>query len=155
MNSDNATIIYTLTDESPLLVRQSFSPLAEKFLTVQGRQVENTVTGDFRPGVPYSASLVVTNPTGVGRRLDVLAQIPAGAIPLEGKPATLSTTVEIQPHGVLMLELAFYFPATGSYAVYPLHVSENGVVLAHTANRTLRVSDDPAPRDGASGKISQ
>jgi hypothetical protein len=136
--------------ESPLLVRQSFSPLAEKFRTVSGHQVENQVTGDFRPGIPYTASLVVTNPTGIGRRLDVLAQIPAGSIPLEGKPATLSSTVEIEPHGVLMLELAFYFPAAGDFPVYPLHVSEDGVVLAHTGPRTLRVSNNPEKPDDAS-----
>ena len=49
-----------------------------------------------------------------------------------------------------MLELAFYFPAAGDFAVYPMHVSEDGVVLAHTAPRTLRVSNDPAPQDAAS-----
>jgi hypothetical protein len=139
-----------VADESPLLVRQSFSPLAERFRTVNGRQVENPVSGDFRPGVAYSASLIVTNPTGIGRRIDVLAQIPAGAIPLEGKPATLSATVEIEPHGVLKLELAFYFPATGDFAVFPMHVSEEGVVLAHTGQRSLRVSNNPEPRDAAS-----
>lgn len=139
-----------VADESPLLVRQSFSPLAEKFRTVNGRQVENPVSGDFRPGLPYSASLIVTNPTGIGRRIDVLAQIPAGSIPLEGKPATLSATVEVEPHGVLKLELAFYFPAAGDFAVYPMHVSEDGVVLAHTGPRSLRVSNKPEPRDAAS-----
>jgi tetratricopeptide (TPR) repeat protein len=139
-----------VAQESPLLLRQSFSPLAEKFRTVDGHQVENPVTGDFRPGVPYTASLVVTNPTGIGRRIDLLAQIPAGSIPLEGKPATLSSTVEIEPHGVLMLELAFYFPAAGDFAVYPLHVSEDGTVLAHTGPRTLRVSNDPEKQDAAS-----
>ena len=139
--------------ESPLLVRQSFSPLDEPFRTVNGRQVENPVTGDFRPGVPYSAALIVTNPTGIGRRLDVLAQIPAGSIPLHGKPATLSSTHEIEPHGVLTLELAFYFPAAGEFAVYPLHVSEDGSILAHTGPRTLRVSNDPAPPDAASWRV--
>lgn len=139
-----------VAEESPLLVRQSFSPLAEKFLTVNGRREENPVTGDFRPGVPYSASLIVTNPTGIGRRLEILAQIPAGSIPLEGKPATLSSTVEIEPHGVLKLELAFYFPAVGDFTIYPLTVSEGGVVLAHTARRMLKVSDAAEPQDAAS-----
>jgi hypothetical protein len=136
--------------ESPLLVRQSFSPLAERVRIVDGREVENPVSGDFRPGVAYACSLVVTNPTGSGRRIDVLAQIPAGAIPLAGNTATLSSTHEIAPHGVLKLELAFYFPAPGGFAVYPLHVSENGVVLSHTGARKLRVSNDPEPADAAS-----
>lgn len=139
--------------ESPLLVRQSFSPQAEAFRTVNGRQVENPVIGDFRPGVAYRASLVVTNPTGQGRRIDVLAQIPAGSIPLSGRPATLSSTHELKPYGVLMLNLSFYFPAAGDFPVYPLHVSEDGTVLALTDLRTLRVSNDPVPQDAASWSV--
>lgn len=136
--------------ESPLLVRQTFSPLAEPFRTVNGRQVENPVIGDFRPGVPYRESLVVTNPTGIGRRIDVLAQIPAGAIPLQGGLATLSSTHELKPYGVEMLELVFYFPAAGDFPVYPMQVSEDGTILADTKARALRVSNDPAPVDAAS-----
>jgi hypothetical protein len=136
--------------ESPLLVRETFSPYGEPFRKVAGRAVENPVTGDFRPGVPYRASLIVTNPTGIGRRIDVLAQIPAGAIPLGGEPATLSATRELEPHGVLKLELAFYFPAAGDFAVYPLHVSEDGTILANTTQRTLHVSTKDEPLDAAS-----
>jgi hypothetical protein len=136
--------------ESPLLLRQAFTPLAEPVRIIDGREVENPVTGDFRPGIAYASSLVVTNPTGSGRRIDVLAQIPAGAIPLAGHTHTLSSTHEIAPHGVLKLALAFYFPALGEFPVYPLHLSENGVVLSHTEPRTLRVSNDPAPADAAS-----
>lgn len=136
--------------ESPLLVRQTFSPQAEPFRTVNGRQVENPVTGDFRPGVAYTASLIVTNPTGIGRRIDLLAQVPAGSIPLGGRPATLSSTHELAPYGVVTEKLEFYFPATGDFTVYPLHVSEEGTVLAHTDARTLTVSGDTAPQDAAS-----
>ena len=136
--------------ESPLLVRQTFSPLAEPFRTVDGRELENPVSGDFRPGVAYRGSLVVTNPTGMGRRIDVLAQIPAGAIPLDGKPTTLSSTHELNPYGVVMLELAFYFPAVGDFPVFPMQVSEDGTILADTKPRVLRVSDDAAPVDAAS-----
>ncbi len=142
-----------VAEDSPLLLRQSFSPLGEKFRTVNGREVDNLVTGDFRPGAAYTMSLVVTNPTGTGRRIDVLAQIPAGAIPLEGKPSTLAGTVEVERHGVLKLELAFYFPATGEFAVYPLLVSEDGVVIGRTDPRVLRVTNDPAPVDAASWSV--
>ncbi|WAC18233.1 hypothetical protein OVA24_13400 [Luteolibacter sp. SL250] len=139
-----------VAEESPLLVRQTYTTLAEPFRTVDGRKVENPVTGDFRPGVAYRASLVVTNPTGTGRRVDLLAQIPAGAIPLGGHPLTLSATSNLNPYGVVMKELQFYFPAPGEFATYPLHVSEDGTVLAHSEARTLRVTVDPAPHDGAS-----
>ena len=146
--------------ESPLLVRQSYHPLAEPFRTdAQDRRIENTVTGDFRTGVPYGLSLVVTNPTGTERRIETLAQIPVGAIPLASlmphdkrthAPETLSTSHKLEPYGVIQLQLAFYFPAPGDYSAYPLHVSEGGQILAHAQPRTLRVSADPAPEDSAS-----
>jgi len=139
--------------ESPLLVRQSFHPLAEPFRTENGRKVENPVTGDFQRGVPYGTSLVVTNPTGIGRRIEVLAQIPAGAIPLAGMPATLSSAHDLDPHGVLTWNLAFYFPEAGEFPVYPLHVSEDGTVLAHSDSRILRVGESAAPPDASSWEV--
>ncbi len=142
-----------LAAESPLLVRQTFSSQAEPFRTVQGRQVENPITGDFRPGIPYTASLIVTNPTGIGRRIDLLAQIPAGSIPLEGNTAMHSSTHELKPYGVVTEKLVFYFPAAGDFTVYPLHVSEDGTVLAHTTPRTLRVTAEPPLPDNASWEV--
>lgn len=166
-----------LAADSPLLLRQSYHPLGEPFLTdAQGRRIENTVTGSFRTGVPYGLSLVITNPTGTERRIETLAQIPAGAIPLATNrnqvpttefgvlppipsaedmhaPETLSTSHQLAPYGVVQLQLAFYFPAPGDYAAYPFHVSENDTVLAHAAPRTLRVSADPAPEDSASWSV--
>lgn len=158
--------------ESPLLVRQSYHPLAEPFLTVNGRQVENTHSGDFRTGTAYGVSLVITNPSGIERRIETLAQIPAGSIPLATRdplpaghdpeplhdmpadaPATLSTAHDLPPFGVIRLKLAFYFPSAGDFRAYPLHVSENGTVLAHAEARSLRVSAEPAPEDSASWEV--
>ncbi|MDP4846681.1 MAG: hypothetical protein NWR51_05405 [Akkermansiaceae bacterium] len=140
-----------LAPEPPLLVRQSYHPLAEPFQTdAQGRKIENTLTGELRTGVPYGLSLVVTNPTGTERRIETLAQIPAGSIPLDGMPETLSTSHQLAPYGVVRLRLAFYFPAAGDFPAYPLHVAEDGTVLAHADARTLRVSNEPAPEDAAS-----
>jgi|GEM_PF-1480843 len=142
-----------LAGDSPLLIRQFFHPLDEAMRRVDDREVENPVTGDFRPGVAYGAWMVVTNPAGVERRIDVLAQIPAGAIPLAGKPVTLAETKVIRPYGVLQFKMAFYFPATGDFPVYPLHVSEGGMVLAHADPSTLRVTNDPAAVDDSSWSV--
>ena len=139
--------------ESPLLMRETFCPLDEPYRSVNGQQVENPISGDFQPGVAYSASLIVTNPTGIERNLDVLAQIPAGAIPLSGQPATLATTRKIDPYGVLSLDLAFYFPAAGEFPVYPMHVTQDGIILAHGDPRILRVTDQPAPEDAAAWSV--
>ncbi|WP_367872344.1 hypothetical protein [Luteolibacter sp. Populi] len=139
-----------IAPDAPVLVRQIFHRLDDRFRTVEGRQVENSITGDFVAGVPYGAAMVVTNPSGAGRRIDVLAQIPAGAIPLAGKPVTTSETYELKPYGVQNLELAFYFPQAGEYPLYPLQVSEGDTVLARGAGRVLKVAAEPPPADADS-----
>lgn len=139
-----------IAPDAPVLVRQTFHRLDDRFRTVEGRQIENSITGDFLAGVPYGASLVVTNPSGAGRRIDALAQIPAGAIPLDGLPATPSSTHELKPYGVLNLRLAFYFPAAGEFPLYPLQVSEGDLVLARTPVRTLRATAEAPPVDANS-----
>jgi hypothetical protein len=139
-----------IAPDAPVLVRQTFHRLDDRFRTVEGRQIENSITGDFLAGVPYGASLVVTNPSGAGRRIDALAQIPAGAIPLDGQAATPSSTHELKPYGVLNLRLAFYFPAPGEFPLYPLQVSEGDLVLARTPARTLRATAEAPPVDANS-----
>ena len=139
-----------IAPDAPVLVRQTFHRLDDRFRSVEGRKVENSITGDFLAGVPYGASLVVTNPSGAGRRIDVLAQIPAGAIPLDGMAATAATTHELEPYGVLNLRLAFYFPAAGEFSLYPLQVSEGDTVLARTPVRTLKATAEPPPVDATS-----
>ncbi|MCW1913671.1 hypothetical protein OJ996_08800 [Luteolibacter sp. GHJ8] len=137
-----------LAPDAPVLVRQTFHRLDDRFRTVEGRKIENSITGEFVAGVPYGASMVVTNPSGAGRRIDVMAQIPAGSIPLAGLPATASQTFELQPYGVQTLDLAFYFPTPGEFAIYPLQVSEGDLVLARSEIKTLKVVTE-APADDA------
>jgi hypothetical protein len=136
--------------DSSVLVRQTLHRLGEEHSSNEGRKVENALEGELVAGEPYGLSLVITNPDGNERRIDVLAQIPAGAIPLSGQPVTLAKTVVIEPYGVEKLDLAFYFPAPGTFPLYPLHVAEGDTILAHTAPRQIVVgSSAPAP-DGTS-----
>lgn len=136
--------------DSPVLVRQTFHRLDDQFRTENGRKIENSINGDFMPGVPYGASMIVTNPSGAGRRIDVLAQIPAGAIPLDSMNATESVTKELEPYGVLTLRLAFYFPIAGEFPVYPMQVSEGDLVLARSEGKTLRAAAEAPPVDANS-----
>jgi len=135
-----------VAEDSPLLVRQSYLAQDSYLVTTENGKEENAVKGDFLTGVPYQASLVVTNPTGIQRRIDVLAQIPPGAISLDQQPATLSSTHQLDPHGVLHLSLSFYFPSAGDFKAYPLHVSEGDTILAESEAKTLHVvASRPTP----------
>ncbi|MGC4017211.1 MAG: STN domain-containing protein [Luteolibacter sp.] len=133
--------------DAPVLVRETLLRLDESYRTVEGRQQQAAVEGNLVAGEHYGLSLVVTNPSGEERRVDVLAQIPAGAMPLKGLPVTLSKTVTLKPYGVASLDLAFYFPAAGSFTLYPLHVTEGDTVLAHAAERKLQVDAEAAAPD--------
>jgi len=120
-----------VADASPILVRRNFFRIGDRTRRDdQGRIVENAITGDFLTGVPYVTSFTITNPTGTPRELQVLTQIPRGAIPLSGQPTTQARDIKLKAHATQQIEYNFYFPSAGSYPHYPDHVLENGVVQA-------------------------
>lgn len=46
------------------------------------------------------------------------------------------------------IEYSFYFPYSGTYSHYPVHVSSNGGLVAHAYATQLEVSEyEPAPKD--------
>ena len=51
-----------------------------------GEKVDKFVTDEFVAGVVYGGQVVVTNPTSSRQKLDVLVQIPKGAMPVLGQP---------------------------------------------------------------------
>ena len=110
----------------PVLIRQACYRLDERY-TFDGPQPrQKNVTGEFLAGVGYGCQVVLTNPTEAPRRLSLLLQTPAGALPLQGGPATWSVPVQLDAFATRTIEYAFYFPAAGEFAHYPAHVSEGG-----------------------------
>ena len=111
----------------PVLIRQACYRLEERFSFDGPQPRQKNVTGEFLAGVGYGCQVVLTNPTEAPRRLSLLLQTPAGALPLQGGPATWSVPVQLDAFGTRTIEYAFYFPATGEFAHYPAQVSEAGV----------------------------
>ncbi len=140
-----------IVENSPILVRQIFYPEGSRYRQENGHDIENTIDDQsFLTGEAYGSALVIANPTGQGRQVHVLWQIPQGAIPLDGMPATNSVTLEIKPYGNEQINLAFYFPLAGEFSCYPFHVSENDSVLAFPKLEKLRVSNDRKEQEAAS-----
>jgi hypothetical protein len=98
----------------------------------------------------YGAQVVVTNPTSARKRLDILSQIPKGAIPVRGLRATATQRVQLEPYSTHRLEIAFYFPASGEFMIYPAHLSKSGAVIAHADGLTFKVVDKPTSIDQTS-----
>ncbi len=132
-----------IIENSPILVRQTFYPASQRYQEVNGRQIENTIIGGkFSPSTAYGSALIIANPTGETRQVQVLWQIPSGSLPLMGRPATDSVTLELPPYSNEQINYSFYFPALGEFTCYPFHVSENDTILAYPQVTTMRVTDE-------------
>jgi hypothetical protein len=134
----------------PLLVSQSYFQLNDRFRMEDGQKIDKFVTQEFVRGVVYGAQVVVTNPTSARQRLDILSQIPKGAIPVRGLRATATQRVQLEPYSTHRLEIAFYFPASGQFMIYPAHLSKSGAVIAHADGLTFKVVDKPTSIDQTS-----
>ena len=140
----------------PLLVSQAYFRHDDRHRIENGEQVDKFVNDEFVTSVVYGAQVVVTNPTSTRQKLDVLLQIPQGAMPVLGHRATGTRKISLDPYTTQRLEHFFYFPASGDYPCYPAHVSKSGAVIAHAEKFTFKVVSEPSRVDESSwAHISQ
>ena len=95
--------------------------------------------------VAYRTSIVVTNPTATLQRVQVLAQVPQGAIALSNGKPVRSTPVDIAPYSSQQIAYEFYFPNPGNFPHYGAQVSNtNGFLAASSAKswNVLAVPDE-------------
>jgi hypothetical protein len=119
-----------LTDEPPLLMSQDVFRLDEPQRHDGAELRDAFLTGELEVDVAYGCRVVLTNPTSTPRRLEVLLQIPAGALPVRSGFRTRSFDVELEPYGTTKLEYAFYFPAPGEFEHFPAHAARDGAHVA-------------------------
>jgi len=134
-------------DATPILVSENFFRHNDRYRYEAGERHDKFVTAEFLVHAVYGAQVVVTNPTSSPQKLDVLVQIPEGAIPVLAGKQTRSVTMDLQPYHTQTLEYHFYFPAAGEYAHFPVHVSQRGQLLASGEATTLKVVAEPSAVD--------
>ena len=94
-----------------ILVNESFfRPGAEESHPGEDRG-PRPVTGEFLSGAVYGGRVVVSNPESNPVKLDLLTQIPQGAIPLMGSRTTWSRLARLEPFSTKTFEYQFYFPS--------------------------------------------
>ena len=119
--------------------------------TYEGNEeVDKYVVGEFLTHVVYLCQVVVTNPTSTRQRLDLLLQIPRGAIPVANGFMTKGTRVALEPYDTTRMEYAFYFPVPGSFEHFPVHAAKNGALVAHGTTKRLTVVREPSVIDRTS-----
>jgi hypothetical protein len=126
-------------ETTPILVSQNFFRHGERHQMVNGEQVDLFVRDEFLQQTVYGCHLVVTNPTSSRQKLDVLQQVPVGAIPVGGAKTTQAIRLLLEPYQTQTLEYYFYFPATGDFTQFPVHVTRGDELVAAAPIATFHV----------------
>jgi hypothetical protein len=126
-------------EKTPILVSQNFFRQGDRYRQVNNERVEKYVTDEFLVHAVYGCHVVVTNPTSSRQKLDVLVQVPRGAIPVMNGQYTRGIHVSLEPYRTHTFDYYFYFPATGQYAHFPVHVAKNEKLVAAGGPVTLKV----------------
>ncbi len=119
-----------VADTAPILVSQNFSRHGERYRQEGSERLDNFVTDEFLVHTVYGGHVVVTNPTSSRKRVDVLLQIPQGALPVLDGQNTKSVHLDLQPYHTETVEYFFYFPSPGKFSHYPVQVATSGEILA-------------------------
>ena len=132
------------TEESPVLISQHFFQANDRYRTVEGIRRDKFVTDEFLIHTVYGCQVVITNPSSAQQRLDVLTQIPAGAMPVSRGLYARSRPVDLAPFHTESVEFYFYFPHAGDFLHYPVHVSRNEKFLVAADPFKFHVVEEPS-----------
>ncbi|WP_254507916.1 hypothetical protein [Anatilimnocola floriformis] len=130
-----------------VLVSQNFYRQGDRHRQENGEQVDKFVTEEFLVHTVYGCQVVVTNPTSARQKLNLLLQIPVGAIPVLNSQATKTVHIQLEPYHTQTLDYHFYFPTAGKYVHFPVHVAKNETLIASPEPFIFSVVDKPTKVD--------
>lgn len=137
-------------DDRPLLVSQQFFRPDDPYRFEGNERIEKFVTGEFVRRIVYGARVTLTNPTASRRRLNVLRQIPRGAVPLRDGVATDDADVVLDAYTTQTIEYFFTFPFAGEFDQFPPHVAANEEIVGRAEPRVFHVVETPTEVDKTS-----
>ena len=130
-----------------VFVSENVFQASDRYRYEEGVQFDKFVEGNFLANVLYGAEVVITNPTSTPMAIELLLQIPQGAMPASGSQQTRSISMQLNAFSTQKVEYSFYFPAAGEFTHYPAHVSSDVKILAVAESRDFNVVDEPATVD--------
>jgi hypothetical protein len=143
-------------EETPILVSQNLYRADDRFRYIDGQPVDHFVGDELVAGVVYGSQVVVTNPTTSAHLIDVLVQVPEGAIPLGGGDYRKTYAKQLASFSTEQIEVLFYFPDVspkGGFRLYPVQVAKNEEIIAAAEARVLTVLTKPSQVDEQSWEI--
>lgn len=133
-----------------VLVSQNFFRHGDRTRQENGETIDKYVVDEFVVHTVYGCQVVVTNPTSSRQKINMLLQIPQGAIPVLNSQPTRTVHLNLEPYHTQTVEYHFYFPAAGQLPHFPVHVARNETLIAMADAVTLNVVDKPTKIDTAS-----
>ena len=128
-------------DPRPILVSQNFFAQNDRYRHENNERFDRFVVDKFEVRRVYGCQVVLTNPTSSRRKVDVLMQIPAGALPVQNGFFTKSRHVQVEPYSTVKQEYYFYFPVSEDFPHYPVHVAQDEKMLASAEPFVFSVVD--------------
>jgi hypothetical protein len=122
-----------------VLVSQNYFRADDRYTYEGNEQHDKYVEGELLVHTIYVCQVVLTNPSSSSHKLELLLQIPRGALPVANGFATRDVHVHLYPHGTHAIEYSFYFPSAGEFVHFPVHVAKHGELVAFAAPTTLEV----------------
>jgi len=132
-----------------ILVGQNYLRDDDRTRWVDGEAVEKYVD-EFLVHTVYVCQVALTNPTSTRQKLDVLLQIPRGAIPVRAGFVTRGAPIRLEPYATQTMEYAFYFPLPGDAPHFPVHCARGEALVAAAAPRKVPVLTAPSEVDAGS-----
>ena len=136
-----------------ILVSENFFQQNDRYYTEEGNRYDKFVTEEFVTHAVYGGQVVVTNPTSAPQKIEVLLQIPRGAMSVAGTRMTKMIPMTLAPYNTQTFEYFFYFPKLGQFEHYPAHASREQQVLASATGLAFNVVDQPTKQDTTSWRF--
>lgn len=137
-------------EKSPVQVIQNFFKPDDRYRFVGNERVDKYIAGEFLRSVVYGCQVIVMNPALSTQKLELLLQIPEGAIPVQKSFFMQNIQLRLESHATQTFEYFFYFPKAGKFSHYPVQASNEGVFIASAPATPFEVVDKTTKIDKTS-----
>ena len=110
------------------LNQRFFNPHDQYAYEDDGTRVEKAVE-EYIVRRPYCLQTLITNTSGTNLELQLLMDLPTGAIPLRELEHTKIQNINLNAYSTLSFERYFYFPHEGHYQLYPANVFRADTII--------------------------
>ncbi len=132
-------------DPATILTSQSIFLASEKGEDAKPVQNQSLIKGEV-----YRLRVVLTNPSASIVRVNVLQQIPQGAIALENAKVVSGRKLDLAPFATQELSTKFYFPQSGLFEHFGSQIAIGDKIAITVPSTSLKVLDNPDSVDESS-----